>query len=259
MMRVVRLRADPEVLLIHDFVSEDEACTLIDAADAHFKRSTTVCADPSGCATKERTSSSAGLPASPTVEAIQTRGKIYTNLPVAETLQVVRYGPGEEFQPHLDAFDRSSGGDQARSQYEGRQREATILIYLSGPESGGETVFPKLGLRIAPIPRAAVYWRNLLPDGAIDQRTLHGGAPVQSGVKYAANLWLRGERDPVFAYALTENVSPPTAPSSTNATKSAAILALGVGVGAAIGGPPGAVAGGVVGWTINKIRRRLTP
>lgn len=256
-MSVVRLHADPEVLLLRDFVTEDEARALIAAADENFKRSSTVCDDPAGCSIKERTSSSAAVPSSSMSEAIQARGKALANLPVAEALQVVRYEPNQEYKPHLDAFDESDGGAHALSQYEGRQREATILIYLSGPEAGGETIFPELGLRIAPVPRAALYWRNIRPDGVIDSRTLHGGAPVHRGVKYAANLWLRGEaQDPIYAYALSENVDAPMSPAPTD-KRSAAIVTVGAGVGAIIAGPPGALVGGAVGWTVDAIRRKL--
>jgi prolyl 4-hydroxylase len=257
-MRVVRLHADPEVLLLPDFVTEDEARALIAAADENFKRSSTVCDDPAGCSIKERTSSSAAIPSSSISEAIQARGKALAKLPVAEALQVVRYEPNQEYKPHLDAFDESDGGAHALSQYEGRQREATILIYLSGPESGGETIFPELGhLRIAPMPRAALYWRNIHPNGVIDSRTLHGGAPVHRGVKYAANLWLRGEtKDPIYAYALSENVETPSSSLPTD-KRSAAIVTAGAGIGAFIGGPPGALIGGAVGWTVDAIRRRV--
>lgn len=258
-MRVERLYADPELLLLRDFVTEDEARAIIVAADERFKRSPTVCDDPKGCAIEERTSSSADVPPSAMTEAVQTRGKLFANLPVSETLQVVRYEPGQEYKPHLDAFDSSDGGAHAKSQYEGRQREATILIYLSAPEAGGETIFPELNLRVPPIPRAAIFWRNVRPDGAIDSRTLHGGAPVHRGVKYAANLWLRGAvRDPVYAYAFSENVEPPSEESAEPADKgSIAIVTAGAGLGAVIAGSPGALVGGAIGWTVDAIRRRL--
>lgn len=258
-MRVERLYADPELLLLRDFVTEAEARSFIATADEHLKRSPTVCDDPKGCLITERTSSSAAVPPSSMTEAVQSRGKIFSGLPTAEALQVVRYEPGQEYKPHLDAFDSSAGGAHAKSQYEGRQRDATILIYLNGPDEGGETIFPELGLRVQPIPRAAIFWRNLRPDGAIDSRTLHGGAPVHRGIKYAANLWLRGAvRDPVYAYALTENVEPPSEESAEPADRgSVAIVGAGVGVGAVIAGPPGALVGGAIGWTVDAIRRRL--
>lgn len=258
-MRIERLHRDPELLLLRDFVTEEEASALIDAANARFKRSPTVCDEPGGCVINERTSSSADVPPTPMTEALQARGKLFANLPTAETIQVVRYEPGQEYKPHLDAFDSSEGGEHAVAQYEGRQREATILIYLSAPEAGGETIFPELNLRVPPIPRAAIFWRNVRPDGAIDGRTLHGGAPVHRGVKYAANLWLRGAvRDPIYAYALSEDVQPPTEESADPVDGgSVAIMTAGVGLGAAIAGPPGALVGGAIGWTVDAIRRRL--
>lgn len=254
-MRVQRLSNDPEVLLLHDFVTPDEAESLIREAEALFSRSPTVCDDPGGCFTDQRTSSSAALPVSTTTNAIQTRGRSFSRLPVAEAVQVVRYEPGQRFEPHLDAFGMSSGDARALAQYEGRQRVATILIYLGGPDDGGQTTFPELGLRVDPIPRAALYWRNVKPDGSIDSRTLHGGDPVRLGTKYAANLWLRGDQDPVYAYAVSENVDFPEETQSSG--KTAAILALGVGVGAAIAGPSGAILGGVMGWTVDAVRRRI--
>lgn len=192
-MRIERLRSNPDVLLVSDFVSSAEARALTVEADGRFDRSTTVCDDNGGrCAHPSRTSSSAMLPSSPLTRVVQERGMRLLVAPtVAEDLQVVRYYPGEEFKPHLDAFDESPGGVRAKAQYGGAQRDTTVLVYLQAPDEGGETVFPALGLTVAPIPLAAVVWRNIHPDGRVDGRLLHGGAPVRRGVKYAANLWLR--------------------------------------------------------------------
>jgi len=195
MLHVERLHGDPEVLFLTGFVSEAEADDLMWAANGRFDRSTTICDQPDGrCVVTDRSSSSAVLPATSLTAAVRDRGRVFAGAPTAEELQIVRYHPGQEYKPHHDAFDDSEGGRQAKATYDGRQREATILIYLNCPEEGGETVFPELGLSVAPVPRAAVFWRNLHRDGSIDHRLLHGGAPVRRGVKYAANLWLRGLR-----------------------------------------------------------------
>ena len=180
----------PRILL--DFVSEPEARGLIYAAN--FDRSTTI----SGVH-PARTSSSATLPSSTLTETIRARGRLAAGMTIAEELQVVRYLPGQEFKPHLDAFDESEDGKRALTMYGGGQRDVTILIYLDSPEEGGETVFPELGLQVAPIPRAALIWRNVRSDGSVDPLMLHGGAPVQRGVKYAVNLWFRrGLHEPVM-------------------------------------------------------------
>lgn len=53
-----------------------------------------------------------------------------------EDIQVLRYEPGQKYDPHHDYFvDKVN---LAR----GGHRIATILMYLSDVEKGGETVFP---------------------------------------------------------------------------------------------------------------------
>lgn len=53
-------------------------------------------------------------------------------------MQVLRYELGEKYEPHLDYFV-----DKA-NQERGGHRIATVLMYLSNVEKGGETVFPLL-------------------------------------------------------------------------------------------------------------------
>lgn len=192
-MRAERLSRDPDLLLLRDFVTVAEADALVAAAD--FRRSATTCADSgAGCVSDYRTSSSAYLRPSALTRAVTARGVRLAGALGAEDLQVVRYEPGQEFKPHLDAVDPESvEGRRELLRFAGRQRDATVLVYLAGPDAGGATVFPALGLTVAPERGAAVFWRNLLPDGRRDPRTLHAGSPVERGVKYAANLWLRGD------------------------------------------------------------------
>ena len=45
-------------------------------------------------------------------------------------LQVLRYGNGQQYKPHFDSLDNDS------------PRTATVLVYLSDVEEGGETTFP---------------------------------------------------------------------------------------------------------------------
>lgn len=53
-----------------------------------------------------------------------------------EDLQVLHYEPGQKYDPHFDYFvDKVN---IAR----GGHRIATVLMYLSDVEKGGETVFP---------------------------------------------------------------------------------------------------------------------
>lgn len=54
-----------------------------------------------------------------------------------EGLQVLHYQKGEKYEPHWDYFQ-----DQVNQQ-NGGQRVATLLMYLTNVEEGGETVFPR--------------------------------------------------------------------------------------------------------------------
>ena len=196
-MQIQRLSTDPEILLLRDFISQGELRHLLGKAEGRFLESRTVCDKREGCISSYRTSSSASLSGDPILEGIAARAKRFASLPYAEDFQVVRYFASQEFKPHFDAFDLET--DTGRSEllkFQGRQRDATFLIYLSGPDEGGATRFTELGLNVAPIPGAAVFWRNVLGDGSgrVDPRTRHAGMPVVSGVKYAANLWLRGQK-----------------------------------------------------------------
>jgi prolyl 4-hydroxylase len=74
----------------------------------------------------------------------------------------------------------------------GGQRVATILMYLNTPDGGGATTFPDVGLEVTPVKGNAVFFTYDRPHP--DTKTLHGGAPVTAGIKWAATKWLRERR-----------------------------------------------------------------
>ena len=53
-----------------------------------------------------------------------------------ESIQILHYENGEKYEPHFDYFH-----DKVNQQL-GGHRIATVLMYLSTVEKGGETVFP---------------------------------------------------------------------------------------------------------------------
>mgnify|MGYP002884022138 FL=1 len=63
----------------------------------------------------------------------------------------------------------------------------------------GQTIFPQLGLKIKPRQGSALFFHNTRPDGAIDKRTLHAGAPLTGpGMeKWAMNIWVRDKALPL--------------------------------------------------------------
>jgi hypothetical protein len=68
---------------------------------------------------------------------------------------------------------------------------ATFLIYLNDAFDGGETEFPKLGLKHRGRAGSALYFANLGADGAGDPRTLHAGRAPVRGEKWLFSQWVR--------------------------------------------------------------------
>lgn len=102
------------------------------------------------------------------VAAVGLRGE------VDHRLRFRRYAPGE-YQPlHFDAY---ALGD--------RVLVATVMLCLTAPESGGETVFPAASpaLRLAPRVGRLLTWRNVHADGSDDAAALHESLPVIAGTK----------------------------------------------------------------------------
>jgi prolyl 4-hydroxylase len=100
-----------------------------------------------------------------------------------EPLQVLRYRPGGEYKPHMDALPA-----------EPNQRILTVLVYLSDDYDGGETRFVRTGLSFRGRIGDALLFRNAAADGRPDPMALHAGLPVTRGVKYLASRWIRSER-----------------------------------------------------------------
>ena len=62
-------------------------------------------------------------------------------------------------------------------------------MYLHEPGQGGATVFPDIGLQVAPQRGHAVFFSYVRAHPS--SHTLHGGAPVTAGEKWIATKWLR--------------------------------------------------------------------
>jgi prolyl 4-hydroxylase len=97
-----------------------------------------------------------------------------------EALQVLRYRPGQEYRPHMDAV---AG--------EPNQRILTALVYLNDDYAGGETMFLRTGLKFKGRKGDALVFRNALPDGRADEMAQHAGLPVAAGEKLVASRWIR--------------------------------------------------------------------
>ncbi|KAG2714395.1 hypothetical protein I3760_03G024800 [Carya illinoinensis] len=136
------------------------------------------------------------------VAEIEARIAAWTFLPVenGEAMQVLHYEHGEKYEPHFDFFH-----DKANQEL-GGHRVATVLMYLSDIEKGGETIFPnsevsqpkddvrsdcaKNGYAVKPKKGDALLFFSLHPDATTDTYSLHGSCPVIEGEKWSATKWI---------------------------------------------------------------------
>lgn len=129
-----------------------------------------------------------------------------TFLPVehGEAFNVLKYNNMQHYDSHMDSFDPKDFGPQPS------QRVATVLLYLSDVEAGGETVFKHQGkdgesrqiqdwrncegdFKYKPRRGDAVLFWSVKPWLEIDPHALHGGCPVIAGTKWVATKWLRNK------------------------------------------------------------------
>ncbi|XP_014363385.2 prolyl 4-hydroxylase subunit alpha-1-like [Papilio machaon] len=190
-IKMEQMYIDPDIVVFHQVLSDDEIEHIKDMAKPRFKRA--VVHDPKTgelVPAHYRISKSAWLKdeESDVVSRVSRRVADFTGLTMdtAEELQVVNYGIGGHYEPHFDfarkeenAFKKSSGN-----------RIATVLFYMSEVAQGGATVFTELGLSVFPVKNAAVFWLNLHPSGEGDIATRHAACPVLRGSKWVSNKWI---------------------------------------------------------------------
>lgn len=181
-----QLSAAPRILLFRNFLSDAEADYLVARATPRFQPALVVhpvtrqqVPDPI------RTSNLAAFPLAleqPAIHAINRRiaAASRTDVRAGEPLTVLRYRPGQQYRAHLDTLPQADN-----------QRLATMLIYLNDGYGGGETHFPKLGLKVRAQKADALLFYNLRDDGRPDPMTLHEGMVVSTGEKLVASRWIR--------------------------------------------------------------------
>ena len=120
------------------------------------------------------------------VTKIEKRIASIMNVPIehGEGLQILNYQMGQEYKAHFDFFSSANGPVT-------NPRISTLVMYLNDVEHGGETFFPKLNFSVSPQKGMAVYFEYFYNDQTLNERTLHGGAPVMIGDKWAATQWMR--------------------------------------------------------------------
>ncbi|OAA62854.1 Prolyl 4-hydroxylase, alpha subunit [Niveomyces insectorum RCEF 264] len=225
--------ASPLVIYIKNFLTPQERLHLYTASQGKFSQSAVAAAgtaedgDGGGSLASRhgaRTSQSAYIPRDAVVHCIEERAAVFQGYDVAreqlEPLQLVKYGPGEQYRFHTDWLARDSVKAAHATADNGGNRLSSFFVYVHLHENntdtttGGGTNFPLLhaprderwcaeqlvncdepwdnGVTFRPVPGHAVFWRNLHPeDGHGDYRTLHAGLPVSTGEKIGMNIWTR--------------------------------------------------------------------
>jgi prolyl 4-hydroxylase len=143
--------------------------------------------------------------------------------------QLVRYGTSQRFDQHMDWFPQLQlskftleDGSMVDKNW---NRMTSFFVFVKARCTGGDTHFPKVklaassstmiggqggrlaskdaqsmqkfrehedgGVAFKPIEGNALFWVNLKPNGAGDNRVVHAGLPLDSGVKVGMNIWPR--------------------------------------------------------------------
>jgi len=186
-------RHNPELMVFANLLSPAECDALMEAARPRLSRSLTVDIKTGGEELNPaRTSQGMFFERreNAVVQRLEARIAKLLSWPLqnGEGLQVLRYPPGAQYQPHYDYFDPLEPGTPAILK-RGGQRVATLIIYLFEPEEGGATVFPDIGLQVPPRRGSAVFFSYAQAHPV--SGTLHGGEPVKVGEKWIATKWLR--------------------------------------------------------------------
>jgi prolyl 4-hydroxylase len=186
----------PVIVVYKNFMSDEECDELVRLSASKLKRSTTVGdVDGKEIVHQHRTSDGGFFQRGETefIKMLEERCTDLMNLPIenGEGIQVLRYEVGGEYRPHFDYFPTDKPGSAPHLQ-KGGQRVATLILYLNTVEAGGETLFPKLNLKVSAKKGQAVYFSYFdTTTNATDPLSLHGGAPIVAGEKWIATKWMR--------------------------------------------------------------------
>lgn len=183
----------PRVVVVDNFLSDQECDDLIAASQEGIYRSTVI-QNGTGGNVVDNVRTSAGMfhsrQSSPLVCTIEDRISRLIEWPVihGEGMQILRYEKDEKYEHHNDYFNASDPGSATILGTAG-QRIASTLIYLNSPAAGGSTNFKDVGLDLKPRKGTLLFFAY--PTADYRSKTLHAGMPVVDGVKWVAVKWYR--------------------------------------------------------------------
>mmetsp|Transcript_7052 Transcript_7052/g.18410 ORF Transcript_7052/g.18410 Transcript_7052/m.18410 type:complete len:338 (+) Transcript_7052:380-1393(+) len=252
-IKTVSLR--PLVFVLEGFLADDECEYIISYASKRLVPSPLAHMDSSNRQERNvRTSTQTFMErgGSRVILNLEHRAHNLTRLPynLGENIQVVKYQKGQKYGAHRDFFSANDYHQQPTMldsvEYGARNRLATLFWYVSSVLEGGETFFPRAlnasgveynpwngdhedcyrGLAVKPTKGNAVLFYSLLPNGHLDERSLHGGCKPRGDddvVKWGANQWIwnkpslnRGRKFPRKVLLPAASAPRPGCEDSTN-------------------------------------------
>jgi hypothetical protein len=194
--RSLSLHDVPAVRSFPDFTEDDVCAWLIERARGNLSRALVYdAAHGQDIADHMRTNTAAGfdlMTADLVQVALQYRMALSVGVPIdnMEGPTVLHYEVGEEITNHYDFLNPGSPNYQDEISRRG-ERIITFLVYLNDDYGGGETEFPKLGIRHKGKRREGLLFVNALPSGPPDLRMVHAGTPPTSGEKWIVSQFIR--------------------------------------------------------------------
>lgn len=183
-----------QLYTLNNFLSVTDCCTLIEAIRVTAQPSTVADKEDKGVQSKTRISQTADLSCLPLEYLNSLDQKICGTLGLPTNLgelnQAQMYKTGEFYKPHFDFFRPDRKLYDTYTSWMG-QRTWTFMVYLNDVQIGGETHFPRIGLKIKPKQGMAVIWNNLTKQGRPNYKTLHEALPPKSNTKYVLTKWFR--------------------------------------------------------------------
>ncbi|CAM8976452.1 unnamed protein product [Rhodiola kirilowii] len=193
--KVSQLSWHPRAFVFRGFLSDEECDHLIELARDKLEKSM-VADNESGKSVESEVRTSSGMFLNKAQDEV-----------VAAIEKELLHGHsclknGQKYEPHYDFFH-----DNINQQL-GGHRVATVLMYLSNVEKGGETVFPnaleklsqpkdenwsdcaKTGNALKPLKGDALLFFSLHLNATTDENSLHGSCPVIEGEKWSATKWI---------------------------------------------------------------------
>lgn len=175
---------EPLIVVLGNVLSDEECDEIINLSKSRMERSKIGSVRE---VNEMRTSSGTFLPEvnNDVITRVEKRVSQIMNIPTehGEGLHILNYQIGQEYKAHFDFFNSDK--------FVKNPRISTLVMYLNDVEAGGETYFPHLKLSVSPQKGMAVYFEYFYQNHALNELTLHGGAPVVLGDKWAATQWMR--------------------------------------------------------------------